>query len=113
MIPPSPMQFTLWGSALYTELATGLWRALAAPWLPPGWPAAACAADRSTVHAPGPVARPAAAAGPAAGEQRLAASAGASGPAPALEPRERRVIEVPRGRWQHRRPPGGTSPREG
>lgn len=97
MIPPSPLQFTLWGSALYTELATGLWRALAAPWLQAGWPGPACAPDRQRAPDAGPPARPVAAA------QAFARPNRDGGLHPPVEAAERRVIEVPRGRWQHRR----------
>ena len=102
MIPPSPLQFTLWGSALYTELATGLWRALAAPWLQPGWPASACVPDRPRAPDPDPAARPAPAAA-AAGARTFARHGEAQMSDPPLEAADRRVIEVPRDRWQHRR----------
>jgi hypothetical protein len=99
MIPPCPLQFALWGSALYTELAAGLWRALASPWLEPGsqgpiWAADrggaehlrtadASNCDRSQVHFEPIVEMP-------------------SGEAP-----DCRVIEVPRARWPGRRATGG------
>jgi hypothetical protein len=112
MIPPSPLQFSLWGSALYTELATGLWRALAAPWLQPGWPASAGARGRRAPD-PRPAAHPTATIAAADGGGRAAAPDGGSEPAPTPEPSERRVIEVPRGRWQRRRARGATAPTEG
>ena len=106
MIPPSPLQFTLWGSALYTELATGLWRALAAPWLQPGWPGSAGVPDRPRAPDPDPdpAARPAPAAA-AAGARTSAGHGKAHVSDPPREAGDRRVIEVPRGRWQHRRGP--------
>ncbi len=112
MIPPSPIQFTLWGSALYTELAAGLWRALAAPWLQPGWPGPACASDRRRAQDPDPAAGPAAAASPAAAEQTIALPNDGDEPSLAAESSDRRVIEVPRGRWQHRRERGRISSAE-
>jgi hypothetical protein len=114
MIPPSALQFTLWGSALYAELTAGLWRALAAPWLPPGWPAPPLGApDRRRPPFEHAAARSAPAArsldskrGPARGErgEELGSSPDA---------RAGSVIEVPRGRWQRRRADRGSLPNEG
>jgi hypothetical protein len=108
MIPPSPMQFTLWGSALYTELATGLWRALAAPWLEPGWPGWTWAPDRHRLQEP----RPAPAAGPANCEPTSGRSDRVDETCALAEAPEHRVIEVPRARWQGRRAAGATLPNE-
>ncbi len=113
MILPSPLQFTLWGSALYTELATGLWRALAAPWLQPGWPGSACAPDRQPAPGPGPAARPARPAAPAAGAATFAGRSRVDDPGAPEDSCERRVIEVPHDRWQHRRSRARTAPSEG
>jgi hypothetical protein len=106
MIPPSPIQLTLWGSALYTELATGLWRALAAPWLEPGWLAPARAPDRQRSDFPG-APRPAPAAGAAAGCEH------SDGPGAPAGTCEGQVIEVPRGRWQRRRADPRSRPEAG
>jgi hypothetical protein len=105
MILPSPMHFALWGSALYRELATGLWQALAAPWLEPGcWPGPTHAADR---HRP-PHTRTAAA-GAATREERSAAFDRVEQAHPRTEAPEQRVIEVPRARWRERRAADGAS----
>ncbi len=113
MIPPSPLQFALWGSALYTELATGLFRALAAPWLQPGWPGPACARHRQRAPDPGPAPRPAPVACAAAGARAFAEPSGVVAPRSPAEPALHQVIEVPRGRWQHRRGHGQTPPTDG
>jgi hypothetical protein len=93
MIVPSPMQFALWGSALYRELATGVWLALAAPWLETGWPRPPCACGRPRPAGPGPA--PAAMAD-AADSGQIEASVRAE----VFEPK---VIEVPAARWRGRR----------
>jgi hypothetical protein len=99
MIPPSPLQFTLLGSALYSELAAGLWRALAAPWLEPGWPGWACGASRHWAQER----RPTSAAGPERPQPVQAKSDRGGKPRSPAAPPEPRVIEVPRAQWQRRR----------
>jgi hypothetical protein len=95
MIPPSPMQLTLFGSALYGELYFGLCRALAAPWLDPGWLIRAHQAPR----APSP---------PAAEVRPNGTEGGPTAPrSPA--PGRGQVIEVPEGRWRSRRVPSAGS----
>ena len=106
MIPPAPIQFALWGSALYTELATGLWRALAAPWLEPGWPGSTWPPERQRAQQP----RPAAPARPAEGEPVLAQSDRIGKTRSAAQAQEHRVIEVPPARWQGRRAAGAAVP---
>jgi hypothetical protein len=109
MIPPFPLQFALWGSALYTELATGLWRALASPWLEPGSLRPIWTADRRREE-----------------ELRSASAADAPNRNPsevdfepivempsALRVPECRVIVVPRARWPGRRPTGANLPDRG
>jgi hypothetical protein len=98
MIPSSPLQFSLWGSALYSELAAGLWRALAAPWLEPGWPGCTRAPDRH--RAPGPRAAPTVS--PEGCRSASAKPDRAAEPRSPAEPSECRVIEVPRAQWQRR-----------
>jgi hypothetical protein len=102
------MQFALWGSALYAELATGLWRALAVPWLEPGWPASTRASDRSRAQER----RAAAAAGPADCEPTSAQAERVDEARSEAGSSEHRVIEVPRTRWQGRRAAGGIAPNE-
>jgi hypothetical protein len=95
MLPPSPLTFPLWGAAIYVGLAAGLWRALAAPWLAPGWPAEARAApppqpDGGAALAPAHAAGGASEGGPAPPGRTGAGGGG-------------KVIRVPHARWRERR----------
>jgi hypothetical protein len=101
MIPPSPMQFTMFGSALYGELYLGLCRALAAPWLDPGW--LVRAAERVGDQSGKPsLPAPAVAVRQDRAEPRLAVPRRSA-------PGAGQVIEVPAARWRDRRA-GGASP---
>ena len=91
MFPPYPMQFTLWGPAVWAELTAGLWRALATPWLEPLRPAPDGSPAGATVAAP----RSAACA-------RIARAAVVGEPV-SPEPAMGRFIEVPPARWRDRR----------
>ena len=96
MIPPLPMQLTLFGSSLYGELYLGLCRALVAPWLDPSWLVRAHQEPR----APSP---------PAAAVRQSGAEGCPTAPRPP-EPGRGQVIEVPEGRWRSRRvPSAGTA----
>jgi hypothetical protein len=93
MLPPSPLTFPLWGAAVWAGLAAGLWRALATPWLAPGWPALSCAA-------PPPGAGVAAPAGAIPDPESHAPAA----PPGSLDPDSGgQVIRVPHARWRERR----------
>ena len=105
MIPPSPMQLTMFGSALYGELYFGLCRALAAPWLDPGW--LVRAGERAGGQQAEPGVTPPAA---AVRQERAEACAVAL---PPLEPGAGQVIEVPSARWQARRRHNGDCTAEG
>jgi hypothetical protein len=105
MIPPSPIQLTMFGSALYGELYFGLCRALAAPWLDPSWLARAAerVGDQSgkpTLPAPAVTVRQDRAEPRSAVPQRSAPGAG-------------QVIEVPAARWRDRRAASASSAVEG
>jgi hypothetical protein len=104
MIPPCPLQFALWGSALYTELATGLWRALASPWLEPGSPGPIRTAD----HSPTEEARARPAVAAVSDEPFEARSDPVANASPGAQAFEGRVIEVSRARWPGRRATGGS-----
>jgi hypothetical protein len=103
MLPPAP--FPLWGSTLYADLTAALWRALAAPWLAPGWQ------DHAGRGAnPQPREGCAAAARPALPQVEPAPPG--PGVAPTPEPvNGGQVIRVPHGRWrqprERRRLPAG------
>jgi hypothetical protein len=96
MIPPSPMQLTMFGSALYGELCFGLCRALAAPWLDPGW--LIRVAERAGPRQAGPGVSP-----PVAAVRQERTDGCALAPPPPSKPRAGQVIEVPPARWQGRR----------
>jgi len=91
MIPPSPMQLTLFGSVLYGELYLGLCRALAAPWLDPGWLVRASQQPRAPSPSP-----------PAAAIRQNGAGGCAAAPR-SSESGGGQVIEVPPARWRGRR----------
>ena len=97
MIPPSPLPFPLWGSIVCVELTAGLWRALAAPWLTPGWPAPPGAAPRP------PADRHAGAAAAADGAARPAGAGSAAPRYHAGPGGGGQVIRVPPARWRERR----------
>jgi hypothetical protein len=99
MFPPSPMQFTVFGSALYGELLFGLCRALAAPWLDPGW--LVRAGERAGPRQAEPGVSP-----PVAPVRQERADACAATAQPS-EPGAGQVIEVPPARWQTRRKRSG------
>lgn len=94
MLPPSPMTFPLWGAAVWVGLTAGLWRALAAPWLAPGWPAQAGAAPPPETGA-GAAAPADAACQEGDGHPAL--------PGPARFDGGGQVIRVPQARWRERR----------
>ena len=96
MIPPFPMQLTLFGSALYGEFYLDLCRALAAPWLDPGWLVRA-----SQLRAPSPSPPAAAVRQDGAEGCATAPRSSASGGAPQLS-ESGKVIAVPPARWRSR-----------
>jgi hypothetical protein len=97
MLPPSPLPFPLWGATFYAELTAGLWRALAAPWLAPGWPAQPGVAPRPQAGAD--AAGAGAVDGAACRESlRRAAPRGEAAPGGGGQ-----VIRVPHARWRQRR----------
>jgi hypothetical protein len=95
MIPSTPMQLTLFGSALYGDLYVGLCRALAAPWLDPGWLVRVSQQPR----APGPAVA-------AIRQDHAQAHSTAARPS---ESGGGQVIEVPAARWQGHRARSATS----
>ena len=95
MIPPSPMQLTLFGSALYGELYFSLCRALVAPWLEVGW--LVYAGRQPCAPSPSPTSPT-----PPAATVRPDRAEGGSAAARPPEPGGAQVIEVPPGRWQAR-----------
>ncbi|HSA80419.1 MAG TPA: hypothetical protein VLE23_06325 [Geminicoccaceae bacterium] len=100
MIPPFPMQLTLFGSALYGEFCLGLCRALAAPWLDPGW--LVRAGQQPLALSPSP---------PAAAIRQDGAK-GFPAAARSSESAGGRVIQVPPARWRGRRDPSVSSAAE-
>ena len=97
MLPPSPLIFPLWGATVYAELTAGLWRALAAPWLAPCWPAYRGVARPPRAGAGG------AAAAPAEVSARRAGERPAAPPCRAAPDGRGQVIRVPHARWRERR----------
>jgi hypothetical protein len=95
MLPPSPLTFPLWGAAVWAGLTVGLCRALAAPWLAPGWHARAGAAPspRAGAYAAAP-----AEAMPDPESHGLAAP-----PRSVVPDAGGQVIRVPHARWRERR----------
>jgi hypothetical protein len=89
--------FPFWASTFHAELAAGLWRALAAPWLAPGRPAHTGAAPRPEASERGT------AVGPADSTDRRQIEAVAAPRCQVAPGAGGQVIRVPHARWRQRR----------